>query len=394
MSATFLTGATGYLGSYVAANLLARGERLFLLVRAADREAGARRLWDSLQFHFDFDTFREYLDERIRVVPGDLTAPGLGIDPTVRYETIASIDSMIHCAASLNRKSERSCMNVNLRGTLGVVRLAREVAERGTLRRFSQVSTVSVAGERSHEIVEEDEAVDWARRDYDAYGRTKKFAEQLVRELLEDVPRTIFRPSIVMGDSRRPETTQFDMVRAFSFLAGQRVLPLRPLGRIDIVPVDWVADAITKIHRDPEPAHDTYHLSAGRGALRYHEITEVLAASSGRRPPMYIPGLERPFVVATAATARLARGRVRAGARLLDVFLPYLYYDTVFANERAVAAAGCAPAPFTEYCAPLLEFARRVGFRAVPAPWPVGGGAIEPSDATRSEAQPVSGNGP
>ena len=66
----------------------------------------------------------------------------------------------------------------------------------------------------------EDASIDWDRSDYDPYARTKKFCEHMVRELLPDVPRTVFRPSIVLGDSRRPETTQFDMVRAFVFLAG------------------------------------------------------------------------------------------------------------------------------------------------------------------------------
>src|SRR5258707_364191 len=87
-------------------------------------------------------------------------------------------------------------------------------------RRCSQVSTVAVAGTRSHEVVTEDSSIDWNRSDYDPYARTKKFCEHMVRELLPEVPRTVFRPSIVLGDSRRAETTQFDMVRAFVFLAG------------------------------------------------------------------------------------------------------------------------------------------------------------------------------
>ncbi len=370
MKATFLTGATGYLGSYLAANLLSDGEPVTALVRAADRSAGERRLWDALQLHMDFETFRAHLDERLRILPGDLTAPGLGLSGEDRASLPETIGSIIHCAASLNRKSERSCLNVNLRGTLAIVLLAREIAERGELRRFSQVSTVSVAGARAHEIVSEDDAVDWNRPDYDAYGRTKKFAEHMVRELLTGVPITIFRPSIVLGDSRRPETTQFDMARAFSFLASLPALPLRPLDRIDIVPADWVADAVTTLHRDPEPAHDTYHLSAGHGAKRYREITDTLADAAGRRRPLYLPGFEKPFAAATATLSRAGRGKIRAGARLLDVFLPYLFYDTVFANERAVAGLGRPPAAFTEFAAPLLEFSRGCGFRYPRIPWP------------------------
>src|SRR6185437_13369996 len=137
-------------------------------------------------------------------------------------------DSVIHCAASLNRKSEKACLNVNLRGTLEVIKLAAGAPAPHGPRRFSHVSTVAVVGQSSNEIVKEDEAIDWARSDYDPYARTKKFCEHMIRQLLPDVPRTIFRPSIVLGDSRYPQTTQFDMVRAFVFLAGLPVLPFRP----------------------------------------------------------------------------------------------------------------------------------------------------------------------
>ena len=109
---------------------------------------------------------------------------------------------------------------MNLRGTLEVVQLGMRARDSHGLRRFSHVSTVAVAGERSNEVVQEDVSIDWARSDYDPYARTKKFCEHMVRNLLADVPRTIFRPSIVLGDSRRAETNQFDMVRAFVFLGG------------------------------------------------------------------------------------------------------------------------------------------------------------------------------
>ena len=125
---------------------------------------------------------------------------------------------------------------MNLRGTLEVVQLAMRARDQHGLRRFSHVSTVAVAGQRANEVVEEDTAIDWSRSDYDPYARTKKFCEHMVRQLLPDVRRTIFRPSIVLGDSRRAETNQFDMVRAFVFLAGLPALPFRPADRIDIVP--------------------------------------------------------------------------------------------------------------------------------------------------------------
>ena len=102
---------------------------------------------------------------------------------------------MIHCAASLNRKSEKSCLNVNLRGTLEVIQLARRAQHYHGLRRFSHVSTVAVAGKRSNEVVKKITSIDWNRSDYDPYARTKKFCEHMVRQLLPDVPTRFFVPA-------------------------------------------------------------------------------------------------------------------------------------------------------------------------------------------------------
>ncbi|MFH1018220.1 MAG: SDR family oxidoreductase, partial [Pseudomonadota bacterium] len=221
----FLTGATGYIGSYLADGLLrGHNERLALLVRAKSQDEAERRLWKSLQLHMDAETFHALMHDRVDIYLGDLTQDGLGLDSSDRDRLIRSMDSVIHCAASLNRKSEKTCMNVNLRGTLQVIKLARAAHDQHGLRRFSDISTVAVAGKRSNEVVTEDGAIEWDRSDYDPYARTKKLAEHMVAEFLPDVSRLVFRPSIVLGDSRFPQTTQFDMVRAFAFLAQLPIL--------------------------------------------------------------------------------------------------------------------------------------------------------------------------
>ena len=272
--AIFLTGSTGYIGGQVAANLLQdHGAALNVLVRARDPHEAEVRLWQALQLHMSFPRFYENLQTRIRVFRGDITDTHFGLARDDYDRLIHTSDSVIHCAASLNRKSEKSCLNVNLRGTLEVLQLAMRVHHYHGLRRFSQVSTVAVAGKRKNEVVAEDSAIDWERSDYDPYARTKKFCEHMIRELLPEVPITIFRPSIVLGDSRRPETTQFDMVKAFVFLAGLRVLPFRANDKIDIVNVDFVADAIATLHQKDTPHFDTYHLSSGRASQTFRELT-------------------------------------------------------------------------------------------------------------------------
>jgi thioester reductase-like protein len=358
--AIFLTGCTGYIGAHVASNLLAdsragSADPLNLLVRARNPQEARARLWHAFQLHMDGEHFDQHLSSRIRVFLGDLTSPYFGLADDEYRDLVRTTDSIIHCAASLNRKSEKSCLNVNLRGTLEVIQLATRARDQHGLRRFSHVSTVAVAGHRADEIVEEDASIDWGRSDYDPYARTKKFCEHMVRQLLPEVSRTIFRPSIVLGDSRRPETNQFEMVRAFVFLAGLPALPFLPTDRIDIVPVDYVASAISMLHQNEKPEHEIYHLSSGVGSETFQELTSALAKAQGKRGPMYVPSLEGPSSKMINALAGGA-GKIGGLARLLKVFLPYLVWNTVFDNRRVVAEMGAKPAPFSEYCYPLLRF--------------------------------------
>ena len=372
--AIFLTGSTGYIGAHVAANLLeTHAASLNLLVRGKDAQEAASRLWSALQLHLDFPRFYEHLQTRIRIFPGDLTSPQFGLTRDDYDRLIHTTDSVIHCAASLNRKSEKSCLNVNLRGTLEVVQLARRSHYYHGLRRFSEVSTVAVAGKRSNEFVTEDRALDWERSDYDPYARTKKFCEHMVRELLPDVQITIFRPSIVLGDSRHPETTQFDMVKAFVFLAGLKALPFRPSDKIDIVNVDFVADAIATLHQKTDPQYDTYHLSSGRESQTFREVTAALASAQQKRGPIFLPFLEKPFSGVVNGLAN-RKTSLSYSASLMKVFMPYLVWNTVFDNTRVTSELGRKPVPFSQYSFPLLKFSRENNFEYQYQPWPAARG--------------------
>jgi thioester reductase-like protein len=372
--AIFLTGSTGYIGAHVAANLLRdHGAALNVLVRAHDVNGAEGRLWQALQLHLEFPQFYEFLQTRVRVFRGDLTEPGFGLGRDEYDRLVHTTDSVIHCAASLNRKSEKSCLNVNLRGTLEVLTLARNAEHYHGLRRFSQVSTVAVAGKRQNEVVREDESIDWDRSDYDPYARTKKFCEHMMRVLLPETPKTIFRPSIVLGDSRYAETTQFDMVKAFVFLAGLPVLPFRPTDKIDIVNVDFVTEAIATLHQKDQPKYDTYHLASGVGSQTFREITLALAAAQGKRAPVFVPVAERPFAGSVNFLANRT-GPVGKSASLMKVFMPYLTWNTVFDNERVTTELGKKPVPFSQYCYPLLKFSRENDFAYKYRPWPAAAG--------------------
>jgi thioester reductase-like protein len=369
--AIFLTGSTGYLGSYLATGLFREHrDALNLLVRAKTQQEARERLWQSLQLHMEFPEFQEHIAARTRIFLGDLTNQQFGLPDDEYHALVKSTDSLIHCAASLNRKSEKQCLNVNLRGTLEVIQLASRAQDRHGLRRFSHVSTVAVAGMRQDEVVQEDTAIDWARSDYDPYARTKKFCEHMVQQLLPQVPHTIFRPAIILGDSRRPETTQFDMVQAFSVLASLPVLPLKPTDRIDIVPADYVGKAVVTIHQKNTPAYPRYHLSCGAGAQTYRELTDALAQAGGFHPK-YLPALGGTFA-GTVNWLSHRKNNLGRGASLLKVFWPYLVWNTVFDNSRVVEELGGeTPAKFSSYAQPLLKFSRANKFHYPAKPWPL-----------------------
>jgi nucleoside-diphosphate-sugar epimerase len=195
----------------------------------------------------------------------------------------------------------------------------------------------------------------------------------MLRVLLPDTPKTIFRPSIVLGDSRYPETTQFDMVKAFVFLAGLRVLPFRPTDRIDIVNVDFVADSIAALHQKHEPRYDTYHLSSGAESQTFRQLTTALAAAQQKRAPLFLPFTEKPFTGSVNFFSN-RKGPVGHGASLLKVFMPYLVWNTVFDNTRVTLELGSKPVPFSQYSYPLLQFSRENQFQYSYRPWPAAAG--------------------
>jgi nucleoside-diphosphate-sugar epimerase len=199
----------------------------------------------------------------------------------------------------------------------------------------------------------------------------------MIRRLLTDTPKTIFRPSIVLGDSRYPQTTQFDMVKAFVFLAGLPVLPFRPEDKLDIVNVDFVAEAIATLHQKEHPQFDTYHLSSGQASQTFRELTDALAAAHVKRRPVFMSGLARPFGSIVNTLSRRG-GSLGYEASLLKVFLPYLLWNTVFDNTRVTSELGRKPVPFSQYSYPLLKFGRESRFRYKYQDWPsarVGGSA-------------------
>jgi thioester reductase-like protein len=359
----FLTGGNGFLGSYAIDWLLRETELpLFLLVRAPSEAGAIDRLWEALHFHMDAARFAA---SRSRLIPvlGDLHAPGLGLSSAARARVLAEADSVLHIAASLNRKSDKACFNTNLRGTLSVLKVAMELADRDRLARFTDVSTAAIAGKRQSEIVDEDGTVDWDRSDYDPYARTKKFGEHMAHELLPADRVLVLRPTTVMGDARHGRCWITDMVRAFVALADLPAAPLRAEGRMDVVPGDFVGTAIAELHVKPQLRHRAYSLSAGAGSATFASIAEAMR---GTRRVRFVEPLSAPFEWSVRAMNRLPRGPAQQLGAVMKVFWPYITYDTVFDNTRVVQELGRRPARFEAYCADMYAYAKQVGLKNPP----------------------------
>ena len=360
----FITGSSGFLGSYLVEKLLKEHtEPLNLLIRAKNKDEAQLKLWEALQLHMTNSEFHHLTRDRIHFYCGDLTASQFGLSNGDWQTLIETTTSIIHCAASLNRKSEKTCMNVNLRGTLQMIKLARAAHDHHGLRRFSFVSTVAVAGARKNEIIAEDASVDWNRSDYDPYARTKKYCEHMIFELLPDISTLIFRPSIVMGDSRFSKTTQFDMTQAFVSLTKLPFLPFSPDMKLDIVPANFVGYAIVDLHQKEKPLHRIYHLSAGTNSQSFETIVNALHAK-GLKKPSFFPRLETTFETLLSWATHTPKSLGLASiATLLKVFMPYLTFNTVFENTRATSEVGYAPAVFTDYAYGLYQFVTQHDFQ-------------------------------
>ena len=322
-----------------------------------------------MQLHMDFPRFYEHLQTRIRIFPGDLTSPQFGLNRDDYDRLIHTTDSVIHCAASLNRKSEKSCLNVNLRGTLEVLQLARRSHYYHGLRRFSNVSTVAVAGKRrtrwSPKIVPSTGIV----RTTIPTRAPRSSASTWFANCCPTCPSPSSVPASCWATAafRKPRSSTW--CEAFVFLASLKALPFRPNDKIDIVNVDFVADAIASLHQKAEPKYDTYHLSSGRDSQTFREVTTALAAAQQKRGPVFLPVFEKPFSSVVNSLANRS-GSLAHGAALMKVFMPYLVWNTVFDNTRVTSELGRKPVPFSQYSLGLLKFSRESNFTYHYKPWP------------------------
>ena len=273
----FVTGYPGFIGKQLVRRLADRlagtGERLVLLVQP--RNAAAAR-----------EEIARLGAERAEVVEGDVEQMHLGLSGAEFKALARDVTDVWHLAARTWLAAGAAEMRrINVEGTRNVLDLAL-AAKR--LRRLNHFSTAYVSGDRVGVILEDE--LSTGQRFHNAYEETKYQAELLVRRAQAEIPATIYRPSIVVGDSRTGEIDRFEGPYALAILlvasplAVPLPLPGDAVAPLNVVPVDFVIDAAISISRDPAGAGRTVHL-VDPAPLSARRVYEIIAAYAGRKLP-------------------------------------------------------------------------------------------------------------
>jgi thioester reductase-like protein len=363
--ALLLTGATGFVGMELLARYLQRTERkIYVLIRAESAAHARARLIDTLDGVLG--SAHEAQTRRVEAVAGDLTRPDLVVDPQQLDALAGEVSEIVHGAASVSFGDElQACREINVEGTRRVLELAERCQAEGGLSRLTYISTAYAAGEFAGRSPEH--ALGGERRFRNTYEQSKFEAEQLVQAHRTRLPITVARPSIIVGDRHSGWTSAFNVLywplRAFS-RGLYPILPARRRTPVDVVSVDYVANAVFQLATSHETVGHTYHLAAGEHASCVGELIELAVARFERPGPRLMsPALYRrlihPQLVRRADLER--RRRLKAS----EAFFPYFAMRGTFDTERSRAVlepAGITPAPLPSYFDRLVDYALLAGW--------------------------------
>ena len=352
-----ITGATGLLGSYLVRDLLLDGQPVALVVRGSRRESPAQRV-DAQLIHWENELGKRL--PRPRVFDGDMTRPlcGLGADDLSWIGEHCC--SVLHNAASLNFRGADRAAEPWLSNVSGV-RNVLDLVQATDIEHFHHVSTAYVCGLRSGRIAEND--LECGQKYGNDYERSKVEAEQLVRAASGPRTVTVYRPSIIVGDSHSGYTSTYHGLFA-ALRLGHTLLTRVAIGStsgpallgllgIDLtacknfVPVDWVSAVIAHAVQTPSARGQTLHLThpeplsmATLGALIQEAAERFSQAAAADDPDL----CDEQWFAENLRTQ-------------LDVYRTYFRNDPFFDRSNLEAVAGHIPCPVLDHPT-LLRMAR------------------------------------
>jgi thioester reductase-like protein len=350
VAALFLTGFPGFLGSALLPRVLARrdGDEAFCLVQDRHLELSRRRV-------DEIEATHPHTAGRIKLVEGDITVPGLGIDPAVA-DRLDDVDEVWHLAAVYDLTvDEVVARRVNIDGTANVLDFC---TSRAHLRRLHHVSTCYVSGRYDGEFTEDD--LDAGQTFLNHYEATKFEAEALVRKAMANgLPATVYRPGIVVGDSTTGSTQKYDGPYFLAaFLRRQHGVALVPaVGDIDrvrvsLVPRDFVIEAMDVLSGVDHSLGRTYALT-DPAPPTVRELVDTFARHLGRR----VVWARLPLGLTRVAVDHVPGAEWLLGlpAEALDYFASPTTYST--GNTLAdLEGTGLVCPPFGSYAGRLLDF--------------------------------------
>jgi dephospho-CoA kinase len=362
-----ITGFPAFTAKRMIGKILAAEPETKLYVLARDRHAA------------DAERFLQRLPDRTQaeVLVGDISDMDVGLS-SAEYRALTRELTWIHHLAGIYFMGvdDATAHRVNVVGTRTVIELARD-AQR--LERVVHWSTAMVSGDRKGTFHEDD--LEAGQKFHNAYERTKHEAERLVRSAMRQLPITVVRPGIIVGDSRTGEIDTLDgpyylMVLIATNESGVR-LPL--LGRGDVplhlVPIDYVIEAAWQVARGETAAGKTFHL-VDPAPLSARAVFEGVAEHAHTEKPRgHIPRPLARAVLRTPGLARLARGPLA----LVDVLGHAVHYDQAH-TAQALAGTGLTCPALADYLPVLVRYVLDVTRRPAPPAAAITDDADDPLD--------------
>lgn len=249
----FITGATGLVGSYLLKILLSSGHKVYALARSANNKSAEKRILEVLKFWGE-----NISTEKLYIVEGDITNASLGLNEKTRELLRNEVEEVFHSAAITDLNQPIAKMRkVNIEGTGNVLDLTREFNKPI---KINHISTAYIYGDYSGVFKETD--LDVGQRFYTNYEETKFKAEKLVEEYRKQgLWIDIYRPSIVIGDSKTGKTFQFKHIYQFISVCQLEIFDTLPVlgAYVSLESVDLLSEAIYKISINAKDKNKNYH---------------------------------------------------------------------------------------------------------------------------------------